>query len=153
MIWMIMALRAFVSQSILTYLPVHYARLGYSLVSIGGVISAFTIAGAISGLIAGHLSDRIGHKPIFYTTHVITPICILLMLHLPGPWIYISSFLTGFFRKGQRSAFMVNHDLSARSKLDSDDGSQCNGIPVDIFFNLFVVPVVKPVITVDIQID
>ena len=97
MIWVIMALRAFVTQSLLTYLPVHYARLGYSLVSIGGVISAFTIAGAISGLIAGHLSDRIGYKPIFYVTHVVTPFCVLLMLYLPGPWIYISSFLTGFF--------------------------------------------------------
>jgi FSR family fosmidomycin resistance protein-like MFS transporter len=97
MIWVIMALRAFVTQSLLTYLPVHYARLGYSLVSIGGVISAFTIAGAISGLIAGHLSDRIGYKPIFYVTHIVTPFCVLLMLYLPGPWIYISSFLTGFF--------------------------------------------------------
>ena len=96
-IWVIMTLRAFVSQSILTYLPIYYARQGYSLLSIGGVISAFTIAGAISGLIAGHLSDRFGFKPVFYVTHLATPVCLLVLLNLPGHWIYAGSFLTGFF--------------------------------------------------------
>ena len=36
---------AFVSQSLLTYLPVHYARQGHSLVSIGAVVSLFPLPG------------------------------------------------------------------------------------------------------------
>lgn len=96
-IWLIMASRAFVSQSLLTYLPVHYARQGYSLVSIGGVVALFTIAGAFSGLIAGHLSDRIGFKPVFYGAHLLTTPAIYLMMHSPGNWLYLNTFITGCF--------------------------------------------------------
>ena len=97
LIWLIMASRAFVSQSLLTYLPVHYARQGYSLVSIGGVVSLFTIAGAFSGLAAGHLSDRVGFKPVFYGAHLLTTPAIYVMLNVPGNWLYLNSFITGAF--------------------------------------------------------
>jgi FSR family fosmidomycin resistance protein-like MFS transporter len=97
LIWLIMASRAFVSQSLLTYLPVHYAREGYSLISIGGVVSLFTIAGAFSGLIAGYLSDRIGFKPVFYGAHLLTTPAIYAMLNMPGNWLYINAFITGAF--------------------------------------------------------
>jgi MFS transporter, FSR family, fosmidomycin resistance protein len=60
-----MVLRSFVTQSFLAFTPILYAREGYPLVSIGLIVSLFTVAGAVSGLIAGHLSDRIGYKPIF----------------------------------------------------------------------------------------
>jgi len=69
LIWVIMVLRSFVSQSFLTFLPVYYAREGHSLVSIGIIIALFTVAGALSGLIAGHLSDRLGYKPVFFEAH------------------------------------------------------------------------------------
>jgi FSR family fosmidomycin resistance protein-like MFS transporter len=60
LIWLVMTLRAYVSQSFLTYLPVLYSQQGYSLLSIGTLVSLFTMAGALSGLLAGHVSDRIG---------------------------------------------------------------------------------------------
>ena len=97
LIWLIMASRAFVSQSLLTYLPIHYARQGYSLISIGGVVSLFTIAGAFSGLIAGYLSDRIGFKPVFYGAHLLTTPAIYVMLNVPGNWLYLNTFITGSF--------------------------------------------------------
>lgn len=96
-IWIIMTLRAFVSQSLLTYLPVYYAQKGYSLLSIGMVVSFFTISGAVSGLLAGKLSDRFGYRPIFWVTHVATPGCILMMLYLPAQWLYVTTCMTGFF--------------------------------------------------------
>lgn len=97
LIWVIMASRAFVSQSLLTYLPVHYTRGGYSLVAVGAVVSLFTIAGAFSGLLAGHLSDRIGFKPIFYGSNLVTTPAIFLLLNMPGKWVYLNSFITGAF--------------------------------------------------------
>jgi FSR family fosmidomycin resistance protein-like MFS transporter len=97
LIWLIMASRAFVSQSLLTYLPVHYARQGHSLISIGAVVSLFTIAGAFSGLIAGYLSDRIGFKPVFYGSHLLTTPAIYVMLNVPGNWLYLNTFITGAF--------------------------------------------------------
>lgn len=96
-IWLVMVLRAFVSQSFFTFLPVLFAKEGYSLVSIGAMVSLFAVAGAMSGLLAGHLSDRIGYKPIFYVAHILAVPCLYLLLFLPGNWIYFNTFLTGFF--------------------------------------------------------
>lgn len=97
LIWVVMVLRAFVAQSFLIFVPVLYSNEGYSLVSIGTMVSLFTVGGAISGLLAGHLSDRIGYKPIFYVAHSLTTPSLYLLLYLPGNWVYFSVFLAGFF--------------------------------------------------------
>jgi len=95
----VMILRAFVSQSFMTYLPVMVARLGYSLVSIGVLVSLFTIAGALSGLLAGHLSDRIGFKPVFICAHLLATPCIVAALYLLGYWIFIFCFLSSILQR------------------------------------------------------
>ncbi len=97
LIWLVMALRAFVSQSFMTFLPVLYAREGYSLMSVGTMISLYTVAGAASGLLAGHLSDRIGFKTIFLVFHTLSVPSIYLLLSAPGKWAFACAFLTGFF--------------------------------------------------------
>ncbi len=96
-IWVVMALRSFVGQSFFTFLPILYSKQGYSLVTIGGAISLLVVAGAISGVLAGHFSDVIGCKPIFYVTHGLATPSLMLMLYLSGPWLYIGVFLAGFF--------------------------------------------------------
>lgn len=96
-VWVIMTLRAFVSQSFLTYLPIWAAREGHSLASVGIIVACYTIAGALSGVVAGHLSDRIGYKPIFYAAHLLAVPSIYLLLLVPGKWVYLNTFLTGFF--------------------------------------------------------
>jgi FSR family fosmidomycin resistance protein-like MFS transporter len=97
LVWIVMVLRTFVAHSFLTFIPVLYAKEGYSLVSIGTMVSLFTVAGSISGLLAGHLSDRIGYKPIFYSAFGLTTPSLYLLLYLPGNWIYFSVCLAGFF--------------------------------------------------------
>lgn len=96
LIWVVMVLRTFVQQSFLTFTPVLYAREGHSLMAVGLVISLFTVAGTVSGLLAGHLSDRIGYKPIYYVTFFLASPALLLMLLLPGQWIYPAAALAGF---------------------------------------------------------
>lgn len=97
MLWVVMSLRAFVSQVFSSFFPVLYARDGYSLISIGAVTSLFTLAGALSGLVAGGLADRTRYRPIFILSHLLTAPALLLSLHLRGDWIYPCSFLSGFF--------------------------------------------------------
>lgn len=97
LVWLIMVIRAYVSQSCLTYMPVLFANQGYSLMSIGTMVSLFTAAGSVSGLVAGHLSDRIGFKRVFWVSHLLTTPSIFLLLFLPGSWAYTGAFLTGFF--------------------------------------------------------
>lgn len=97
LLWVVMVLRAFAGQSFLTFAPVLYSEKGYSLVSIGAFVSIFTVAGAGSGLLAGHFSDRFGYKPIFYVSHALATPSLLLMLHLPGRWIHLGALFAGFF--------------------------------------------------------
>jgi FSR family fosmidomycin resistance protein-like MFS transporter len=97
LIWVVMVLRAFVGHSFRTFIPVLYAQEGYALVAVGAVVSLFTVAGAVSGLLAGHLSDRVGYKPIFYVAHGLTTPSLFLLLYLKGNWVFYGAFLAGFF--------------------------------------------------------
>jgi MFS transporter, FSR family, fosmidomycin resistance protein len=96
-LWAVMVLRAFAGQTFMTFIPIYYAAQGFSLLSIGTVVALFSVAGAFSGLLAGHLSDRIGFKPIFFCSHALAGPSLYLLLFVPGQWAYVSAFLAGFF--------------------------------------------------------
>lgn len=95
LIWAVMFLRSVVGQSFLTFTPVLYVQKGFSVVFAGVIFSLFTIAGTISGLIAGHVSDRIGFKPVFFLTHGLMAPVLWLFLQLEGRWIYLGALLAG----------------------------------------------------------
>jgi len=97
LIWLVMVVRAIIGQSFLTFMPVLYVSKGYSLISAGVLFSLFTLAGTVSGILSGHLSDRIGFKPVFLTAHMLMAPVLILLLYLPGGWIYPGAFLAGFF--------------------------------------------------------
>ena len=97
LIWLVMVLRAVVGQSFMTFMPVLLVSRGYSLVSGGVMITLFTLAGTVSGLLSGYLADRAGARPIFLTTHLLMTPALLVMLSLPGSWIYAGVVVAGFF--------------------------------------------------------
>lgn len=97
LIWLVMVLRAVVGQSFMTFMPVLLVSRGYSLVSGGVMITLFTLAGTVSGLTAGYLADRAGSRPIFLVSHLLMTPALLLMLWLPGDWIYAGVGVAGFF--------------------------------------------------------
>ena len=95
LIWMVMVLRAVVGQSFMTFMPVLFVQEGFSLLGAGTLFSLFTVAGTISGLASGAISDRIGFKPVFFLTHgLMTPV-LLLFLQLRGGWVYAGAALAG----------------------------------------------------------
>jgi MFS transporter, FSR family, fosmidomycin resistance protein len=94
-IWLVMVIRSIASQSFSTFIPVLFVQKGYSIISSGVIISIFTVAGSISGLIAGHISDRIGYKPVFIFTYGLMAPALLLFLTLHGNWVYIGAFIAG----------------------------------------------------------
>jgi MFS transporter, FSR family, fosmidomycin resistance protein len=94
-IWAVMVLRAIISQSFMTFIPVLFVQKGYSVMAAGVIISLFTVAGSLSGLIAGHISDRIGYKPVFIVIFgLMTPV-LIIFLKLHGSWVYLGAFLAG----------------------------------------------------------
>jgi FSR family fosmidomycin resistance protein-like MFS transporter len=97
LIWSVAFSRAFVEQSLLTFIPVLTAAEGHSLVSVGGIVSLFTIGGSISALVCGHLVDRIGFKPVYFFTFALSSPSLLLFINADGRYIYPFALLTGFF--------------------------------------------------------
>ena len=97
LIWLVMVLRAVVGQSFMTFMPVLLVQRGYSLVSGGAMITLFTLSGTVSGLLCGYLADRIGSRPVFMVAHLLMTPALLIMLSLPGVWIYAGVAVAGFF--------------------------------------------------------
>ncbi len=97
LLWLVMLIRSYVSQSFLTYVPLYLSQRGQDLVSVGLVVSLFTVAGALSGVLGGHLADRNGYRSVFYVSHLLSVPCLYLLLHLDGIWILPGAFLAGFF--------------------------------------------------------
>jgi FSR family fosmidomycin resistance protein-like MFS transporter len=97
LIWLVMVLRAIVGQSFMTFMPVWLVSRGHSLVSSGVMITLFTLAGTISGLLAGLMADRVGPKPIFLFSHFLMTPALLSLLSLSDAWVYIGVFSAGFF--------------------------------------------------------
>ncbi len=96
-IWSIMVLRSFAGQAYMTFLPIYYSGKGFSIPSIGVIISIYTVAGALSGVMAGHLADRFGSKPVFFASHALATPSLYLLLLFQGPWTYAAAFIAGFF--------------------------------------------------------
>jgi len=96
LIWTLAFTRALLEQATLTFIPVLFAAEGYSLVSIGSVISLFTVGGSISSLVCGHLVDRAGFRPIYFFSFALSPFCVYFFIHSPGRLVYVFSFLSGF---------------------------------------------------------
>ena len=96
LIWLVMVLRALVGQSFQTFAPVLMVQEGHSLVAAGGWLALFTVAGALSGLISGHMADRIGFKPVFLATHLLMTPALYFLMVCRGNWIYLGAFVAGF---------------------------------------------------------
>jgi FSR family fosmidomycin resistance protein-like MFS transporter len=94
-IWVVMVIRAITGQAFLTFMPVYYVEKGFSVFSAGAIFSFFTVAGTVSGLLAGHISDRIGFKPIFIFSFLLMSPVLILFLNLPGHWVYLGAVMAG----------------------------------------------------------
>ncbi|SHO47939.1 MFS transporter [Desulfopila aestuarii] len=97
LIWLVMFLRALVGQAFLTFMPVHYVQQGFTVVEAGVIYSLFVVAGTASGLLAGHMSDRIGFKPVFLFCYLGMAPTLWLLLQTGGNWAYPAAFLAGAF--------------------------------------------------------
>ncbi len=97
LIWLVMFLRAMVGQSFLTFMPVFFVQKGFSVVSAGMIYAIFLVSGTFSGLLSGHISDRIGFKPVFLFTFLFMAPALWLLMQLNGNWIYFGAALAGSF--------------------------------------------------------
>ena len=96
LIWSIACSRALVEQALLTFIPVLTAAEGHSLMSVGSILSLFTVGGSVSALVCGHLADRFGFKPIYYFSFALSSPSLLLFIQATGWQLYPLAFMSGF---------------------------------------------------------
>ena len=96
LIWIVMVIRAITSQTFMTFMPIYLIKTGHTLVSVGFIVSLFTLGGTLSGLLAGWMSDKTDFKKLFFIFHILMTPAMLLFLYLPGHFVYIGTFLAGF---------------------------------------------------------
>ena len=91
----VVILGACVHSGMVTYVPLYFAARGEGTLALGKILSLFLIAGAVGTLIAGPVSDRIGHKRfLVFSMGLLCPL-IVLFLSSSGPASIAILALTG----------------------------------------------------------
>jgi FSR family fosmidomycin resistance protein-like MFS transporter len=81
----IVTLGACVHAGMVTYVPLYFSARGEGTVVVGSLLSLFLIAGAVGTLIAGPVSDHIGHKKFLMLSMGILCPLIVAFLRSSGP--------------------------------------------------------------------
>lgn len=81
----IVTLGACVHSGMVTYVPLYFSARGEGAIAVGSLLSLFLISGAAGTLIAGPLSDRIGHKRFLTVSMGVLCPLIILFLRSSGP--------------------------------------------------------------------
>ncbi len=97
LLWVIIVLRGMAGVTFSNFLAVLVTERGGSHLLGGAAISIFLITGALGGLLAGRISDRVGRKAVIFTTILLTAPFLLLFLHGPS-WVMLPSLaIAGLF--------------------------------------------------------
>lgn len=96
-LWGIIVLRGMAGVTFANFLAVLVTDKGGSHFVGGAAISIFLITGALGGLLAGRLSDRVGRKVVIFTTILLTTPFLLIFLHGPAWTMLPSLALAGLF--------------------------------------------------------
>ncbi len=97
-LYTIVVFRTLVQLSFLTYIPIFLKQMNLSPIRIGTAITAFAAAGAVGGMIAGSLFDRIGGRKLFLISAMISPVFLLLTAQTRSPeWLILWFSLAGLF--------------------------------------------------------
>ena len=84
-----------VHAGLFTYVPLYFDARGESTLVVGSIVSLFLIAGAVGTLIAGPVSDRIGHKRFLVLSFGLLSPLLLVFLHTDGALSLIVLALVG----------------------------------------------------------
>jgi FSR family fosmidomycin resistance protein-like MFS transporter len=81
----IVTLGACVHSGMVTYVPLYFSARGEGALTVSSLLSLFLISGAVGTLLAGPLSDRVGHKRFLSVSMGILCPLIILFLRASGP--------------------------------------------------------------------
>jgi FSR family fosmidomycin resistance protein-like MFS transporter len=118
----IVALGACVHSGLVTYIPLYFAARGEDALALGKLLSLFLISGAVGTLIAGPVSDRIGHKQFLVASMGILCPLIVLFLNASGFASIVVLVLTGMCISPMFSITLVIAQNLMRGRLGATAG-------------------------------
>jgi FSR family fosmidomycin resistance protein-like MFS transporter len=90
-------LRSWVTFGTMTFLPTYLVLSGYPLIEATFFISAMLLAGVVGQLTGGHLSDRMGRRPVAFATTMCSIPAFAAILQTQGALQVASMLCFGFF--------------------------------------------------------
>ena len=87
--------RALVTFGLVTFIPILWHLRGKTLVTGASIITTMIVVGVVGNLWGGHLTDRLGRRPVLIVSGVATSACIFPLVYLEGAWVWISAALLG----------------------------------------------------------
>jgi FSR family fosmidomycin resistance protein-like MFS transporter len=103
----IATLRSWANVGLATFLPLLLVERGQGIEDGATALAVLLFFGGIGGLVAGFLADRFGRDVVIVGSLLLSPPCGWLMLHGPGPSLWIGAALVGLTLTGSMVALTV----------------------------------------------
>ncbi len=103
----ISTLRSWANVGLGTFLPLLMVERGYPVEDGATALAVLLFFGGVGGLVAGFVADRFGRDTVIVGSLLLSPPCGWLMLHGPGPSIWIGAALVGLTLTGSMVALTV----------------------------------------------
>jgi FSR family fosmidomycin resistance protein-like MFS transporter len=103
----IATLRSWANVGLATFLPLLLVERGQTVEEGATALAVMLFFGGVGGLVAGFLADRFGRDTVIVSSLLLSPPCGWLMLHGPGPWLWIGAALVGLTLTGSMVALTV----------------------------------------------
>ncbi len=100
-------LRSWAFFSVVQFIPLWYADLGYSPGFYGPLVTTIILAGAVGTLLGGALADRLGQRRVIVGSLALAIPALLLFVGVPGPWALLTGALFGVTADASLSVTLV----------------------------------------------
>ena len=100
-------LRAWANVGLATFLPLLLVERGRPAEDGATALALLLLFGGVGGLVAGFLADRVGRDAVIVGSLLLSPASGWLMLHGPGPSLWLGAALVGLTLTGSMVALTV----------------------------------------------
>ncbi len=122
--------RQFMKSGLTTFLPTYFGDFKNQEYWIGVMaLVVYEGAGILGTFFGGTLSDKLGRKKVLIASGILSPLLLLLFLHVSGIYVFIILLLLGFFQFSSSPVL-----LAYIQEIDSDHPSFVNSIYMFLSF-------------------
>ncbi len=89
------SIRAFAIFALVTFIPIAWHLHGGTLVAGASIITTLTVVGVVGNLYGGHLTDKLGRRPVLIASSVLSAALVFPVAYLSGPAIWIAAAALG----------------------------------------------------------